>query len=140
MAFDNVKVGADNRDEVYATLNIELKNRPDIPATLKAKVDTGAQGNVLPLRPYKRMYPSNIAADGLPKRGRLENNDTVLTAYNGQPIPQYGTLRLRCSHAANKCEAMFFVADTPGPAIIGLPSCRDLSLVVLNCEIRKRHR
>ena len=67
MAFDNVKVGADNRDEVYATLNIELKNRPDIPATLKAKVDTGAQGNVLPLRTYKRMYPSDIAADGLPK-------------------------------------------------------------------------
>ena len=137
MAFDTVKVGADNRDEVYATLNIELKNRPDIPATLKAKVDTGAQGNVLPLRTYKRMYPSDIAADGLPKRGRLENNDTVLTAYNGQPIPQYGTLRLRCSHAANKCEAMFFVADTPGPAIIGLPSCRELSLVVLNCEITK---
>ena len=30
---------------------------------------------------------------------------------------------------------MFFVADTPGPAIIGLPSCLELSLVVLNCEI-----
>ena len=135
MTFDSVKVGADNRDELYTTLNIELKNRPDIPATLKANVDTGAQGNVLPLRTYKRMYPSDIAADGLPKRGTLENNDTVLTAYNGQTIPQYGTLRLRCSHAANNCEAMFFVADTPGPAIIGLPSCRELSLVVLNCEI-----
>ena len=135
MAFDNVKVGADTRDEVYATLNIELKDRPNIPATLKAKVDTGAQGNVLPLRTYKRMYPSDIAVDGLPKRGKLENTDTVLTAYNGQPIPQYGTLRLRCSHAANKCDAIFFVADTPDPAIIGLPSCRDLNLVVLNCEI-----
>ena len=135
MAFDNVKVGADTRDEVYATLNIELKDRPNIPATLKAKVDTGAQGNVLPLRTYNRMYPSYIAADGLPKRGTLENTDTVLTAYNGQPIPQYSTLRLRCSHAANKCDAIFFVADTPGPAIIGLPSCRDLNLVVLNCEI-----
>ena len=40
MAFDNVKVCADNR-------YIELKDRPDIPATLKAKVDTGAQCNVL---------------------------------------------------------------------------------------------
>ncbi len=118
IAFDNVKVGAENQDEVYATLNIELKNRPDIHATLKAKVDTGAQGNALPLRTYKRMYHSDIAADGLPKRGRSENNDTVLTAYNGQPIPQYGTLCQRCSHAANKCEAMYFVADTPGPTII----------------------
>ena len=27
------------------------------------------------------------------------------------------------------------MADTPGPAIIRLPSCRDLNLVVLNCEI-----
>ena len=32
---------------------------------------------------------------------------------------------------------MFFVADTPGPAIIGFPSCRELSLVMLNCEITK---
>ena len=71
----------------------------------------------------------------MPKRGRLENNDTVLTAYNGQPIHQYGTLRLRCSHAANKCEAMFFVADMPGPATIGLPSRRGVSLEVLNSEI-----
>ena len=93
MAFDNVNVGADNRDEVYATLNIELKDRPAIPATLKAEVDRGAQCNALPLRTYKRMCPSDIAADA--KRGKLENIDTVLTAYNGLPILQYGTLRLR---------------------------------------------
>ena len=81
------------------------------------------------------MYPSDITADGLPKRGKLENIDTVLTAYNGLPLPQYGTLRLIYSHAANKCDAMFFVADTPGPAIIGRPSCRDLNLVVPTCDI-----
>ena len=94
MVFYNVKVGADKRDEVYATLNIELKHRPDTPATLKVKVDTSAQANVLPPRTYKRMYPSDIAADGLPKRGRLDYTATVLIAYNGLPIRQYGTLRL----------------------------------------------
>ena len=87
MAFDNVKVGADTRDEVYATLNIELKDRPNIPATLKAKVDTGAQGNVLPLRTYKRMYPSYIAADGLPKRGTLENTDMSSPPTTGSQYP-----------------------------------------------------
>ena len=135
MAFDNVKVRADSQDEVYATLHIKLKDQPEVPATLKVKVDTGAQGNILPLRTYKRMYPADIGTDGLPMRGSLERTDTVLTSYNGQPIPQDGTMRLRCSHDANRCEAMFFVADTPGPAILGLPSCHELNLVVLNCEI-----
>ena len=50
MAFDNVKVRADSRDEVYTTLHIKLKDRPEVPATLKVKVDTDSQGNVLPLR------------------------------------------------------------------------------------------
>ena len=73
-------------------------------------------------------------------RGSMDRTDTVLTAYNGKPIPQYGTMRLRCSHDANRCEAMFFVADIPRPAIRGLPSCHELNLVVLNCEISETTR
>ena len=73
-------------------------------------------------------------------RGSMDRTDTVLTTYNGKPIPQYGTMRLRCSHDANRCEAMFFVADIPRPAIRGLPSCHELNLVVLNCEISETTR
>ena len=42
MTFDNVKVRADSRDEVYPTLNIKMKDQPEVLATLKVKFDTGA--------------------------------------------------------------------------------------------------
>ena len=135
LAFNTVNINAVERDEVYATLRITLKDRPDIPATLRVKVDTGAQGNVMPLRTFQCMYPSNIDTEGIPVRGSLEHRDTILTAYNGQLIRQYGTTRLKCVHETTTHEAEFFVADTPGPVILGLPSCRKLNLVTLNCAV-----
>ena len=122
LAFNTVNINAVERDEVYTTLRITLKDRPDTPATLRVKVDTGAQGNVMPLRTFQRMYPSNIDTEGIPVRGSLEHRDTILTAYNGQLIRQYGTTRLKCVHETTTHEAEFFVADTPGPVILGLPS------------------
>ena len=50
LACNTVNINAVERDEVYANLRITLKDRPDTPATLRVKVDTGAQGNVMPLR------------------------------------------------------------------------------------------
>ena len=135
LASNTVNINAVERDEVYATLRITLKDRPDTPATLRVKVDTDAQGNVMPLRTFQRMYPSNIDTEGIPVRGSLEHRDTFLTAYNGQLIRQYGTTRLKCVHETTTHEAEFFVADTPGPVILGLPSCRKLNLVTMNCAV-----
>ena len=49
------KNSGDNRDELYASLDIQYKR----PASLRVKVDTGAQGNILPLRIFRRMFPKN---------------------------------------------------------------------------------
>ena len=87
----------------------------------------------MPLRTFQRMYPSNIDTEGIPVRGSLEHRDTILTTYNGQLIRQYGTTRLKCVHETTTHEAEFFVADTP--VILGLPSCRKLNLVTLNCAV-----
>ena len=76
-AFNTVNINAVERGEVYAHLRITLKDRPDTPATLRVKVDTGAQGNVMPLRKFQRMYPSNIDTEGIPVRGSLEHPDTT---------------------------------------------------------------
>ena len=38
-------------------------------------------------------------------------------------------------HETTTHEEEFFVADTPGPVILGLPSCRKLNLVTLNCAV-----
>ena len=57
----------DNRDEVFAKLDIKLSNKDRRQtADLKVKVDTGAQGNILPLRIFRRMFPEKLTAEGTP--------------------------------------------------------------------------
>ena len=64
---------------------------------------------MLPLQTCLRMYPTDLDTDGYQMPGRLENQNTVLTAYNGQQIRQYGTMNLQCSYGARKSNAKFFV-------------------------------
>ena len=40
---------------------------PNQLATLKCKVDTGAGGNVMPLRAFAKLFPRRINADGSPR-------------------------------------------------------------------------
>ena len=53
-----------NRDEVIVDLNVQLPQRQNSTTVLKAKLDTGAQGNILPLRLYREMFPDNIGPGG----------------------------------------------------------------------------
>ena len=39
------------------------------------------------------------------------------------------TFSFKCVHETTSCDTAFFVADTPGPVILGLPACRKLKLV-----------
>ena len=56
------KDSGDNRDELYASLEIKYK----CPASLKVKVETGAQGNILPLRMFRRMFPKKTGPRRIP--------------------------------------------------------------------------
>lgn len=132
--FETISVDQIRRNEAYAVVRIDLGKRP---ATLKGKVDTGAQGNILPLRIYQKMYPDRVDSDGKPLTGQLKQKLTTITGYNGNVIPQLGTHVLRCSHRERQTEADFFVVETQGPAILGLKLCLDLGLVVMNCSVRE---
>ena len=54
LAFEPICVGNINqeikahKDEVFATVNVDIAGRGKEETTLKAKIDTGAQGNVYP--------------------------------------------------------------------------------------------
>ena len=64
---------------------------------IRSKVDTGADGNTLPLRMYRKMFPSHLTPDGDPDRANVHHTGTKLTAYNGTPIKHYGAINLPCS-------------------------------------------
>ena len=40
----------------------------------------------------------------------------------------------------NRLHTQWYVADTPGPAILGLPSCTKLNIVELNCAVELQRR
>ena len=75
----------------------------------------------------------------------LETSTTRLPVYNGTQIPQYGVLKcpliwkpdngvkLRC------IQTKWYVADIPGPAILGLPTSERLKVITLNCAVRITH-
>ena len=112
-------------------------------ALVRVKVNTGAGGNVMPLSIYEQLYPRKINYKGEPIG--LETSTTHLTAYNRTPILQYGTLRCLLTwrpgngEKPRRIQSKWYVTDTPGSAIQGLPSCKRLKVITLNCVVRITH-
>ncbi|KAI0213383.1 hypothetical protein LSAT2_001588 [Lamellibrachia satsuma] len=92
----NITVGAFEKVSAHASVELQLPNK-QVYDTLKLKLDSGAEGNFLPLRTYKRMFPRNLNASGYPKSTQLtQSPEVTLTAYNGGEIKQHGAISLRC--------------------------------------------
>ena len=74
------------RQSIMAKLNAKP---PDVKkrVTLTVKADTGANGNVLPSRCLKQMYPDeNIRV------AKLKKSNAILTAVNGTKLVHSGTV------------------------------------------------
>ena len=122
---------------MFATLNIKLDSKPRN-HTLKLKLDTGAQGNTLPLRIYCRMHQKFLTAEGYPRPGGIvKHQNTILTAYNGTRIEQFGVVKIPCQYSHGRWyDTKDFLVDSEGPGILGLPSLRQLNLVTLHCAVK----
>ena len=114
-------------NEAYTTIKLPASASRKGTASFCIKVDTRAGGNMLPLCVFQCHYPDQISPAGLPTG--LDQVSTRLTAYNGSNIPLYGALRgpitWQPDHPGSqphRVNSYWYVADTPGPAILGLPS------------------
>ena len=117
----------DMRDEAFATLEItqpEKKRK----INLQCKVDMGEQSNVLPVRLLRIIAPEKFDDEGNPKSEALLKNKAVLSAYGGSIIKQLGTIDIPCKYKEKKINCIFYVTDTPGPAILGLKAFTALKL------------
>ena len=88
------------------------------------------------MRLYREMFPQQIDRDGKVKPNALLPSNVVLTAYGGSRINHHGVVTIPCSYGGEKSTASFYVTDTPGPAILGLPTSTDLELLKFNCTIQ----
>ena len=113
-----------NRQSVIAKLDIRppgVKQR----ATLKVKADTGANGNILPLRCFKQLYPNENAQQSV-----IQHSSATLTAVNGSTLNHKGTLKMPIRFDGSPWVTyLFYVCDTEGPAILSCDASEKLGIV-----------
>ena len=128
-------------NEAYTTVCQPVSASNKGGALLGVKVDNGASINFLPLHLFRNLYPNYSDKKG--HQTGLNVSNIRLTAYSDIQIPLFGSLHgpiiwqpgspIEKSHQINSC---WFVADTPGPAILGLPSYERLEVVKMNCTVK----
>ena len=115
-----------NRKEAYTNIDVicpHLRGKHK----LKLKVDTGAEGNTLPVRTVRQMYPNDEW------KNIIEPSRATLKAYNQTRIPCLGAITLTCKYVDSKwAKQFFYIVDVPGPAIVGLPTCDSLNIVTIH--------
>ena len=130
-------------NEAYTTIQLPASASRKGTASLCVKVNIRAGGNVLPLHVFRCLYPDQISPAGLPTG--LDHVSTRLTTYNRSHIPLYGALhgpitwQPDCPGSQpHRVKSYWYVADTHGPAILGLPSSEKLAVMKMNCAITVR--
>lgn len=123
-----VGINAVNNSSDEAFIMLQVKH-PKAQGQLKIKIDTGSGGNTLPLRTYQQMFGNTPLSNVL-----QVDPDVRLTSYSGDPIPCLGSLTLEIRKESQQIATptKFYIVDVSGPAILGLPSCRQLNIVNLN--------
>lgn len=117
ITYDEILIG-EMRNEAFAKIQVDIPHRKGR-HMLSVKVDTGAQGNTLPLRIMKKMMPDAIGHDGLPIPARIDAKKPRLTAYNGTEIPCLGSIQLRCKRGDGWIQSRFYIVDVDSAAISG---------------------
>ena len=116
---------------------MHIKGRSDT-ADLNVKVNTDAQGNTAAENLHTDV-PGEVNSGRLPSHDSVAHrSNTTFSTYNDLRIPQYGSITLPCHYSCSEwvC-AEFFISDTNGPAILGLPDLCQLRFVMLHCAIDK---
>ena len=123
--------------EVYTVIKLPASASSKGTASVHVKIDTRSKGNILPLHLFQQLHPKQTSPDG------LDPIQTKLTTQNGSPIPLYRMLPGPIlwqpdTSGAQPCmiHSYWYIADTPGPTVLGLPACERLAVVQVNCAVR----
>ena len=105
-----------------ATVILKINNK-----MVKAKIDTGAEVNVMP----KRVF------DQLTERRKLNSTSVKLHGYGGYNIPILGTTEMQCEYNQKKISTTFYVVETSSKTVMSLKTCQDLKTIKLLSEVQK---
>ena len=94
------------------------------------KIDTGADGNLMPITMFVRLFPK-MSLETLQKT--LESGVTLFT-YNNTPIKQFGTCSVRISFKGKQIICKFYVIEL-NTEVIGIHDSETLGLVNINFDV-----
>ena len=127
--FHSLHINSVSENDTQALLQLQVDSG-QVTAPLVCKIDTGAEGNVIPVDIYKCLCPqSSYSPQGAPIG--LTPSNTII-AFRDHTIPHYGICELSLSHHGHTKLYAFHVVNTVGSTILGLPTCCDMKLVTLN--------
>ena len=128
-------------NEAYMVIKLPTSASSKGTTSVHVKIDTRSGGNILPLHLFQQLHPKQTSPDGLPIS--LDPVQTKLTTYNGSPILLYRILHgpilwHPSTPGAQPCmiHSYWYIADMPGPALLGLPACEKLAVVQVNCSVK----
>lgn len=108
-----VSVLSVGKEEAWYT-NLQMEGK-----TVKFKLDTGAQCNVLPLAEFKT----------LPGQPNLKNTNTVLMSFGKYKIKPVGTTQVSCKSKGKQFSLEFVVTEVDSQPLLSLQTCVDLGLI-----------
>ena len=124
-------VGTSTLTQALTTLQLESS---ETVKSVTCKLDTGAEGNVMPVAKYKDMFPNN-RLDSSGKPTGLQASGTTITGYGGNVLKQYGLCNMKVKSNGKTADCTFYVVEADGHVILGLPTCLTLDLVSVNCNL-----
>ena len=125
---------SDSRNKLYVKVPVSTKQAR---TSVSFKIDTGAEGNLLPVADYVRLFPKcKLDEFGMPVSLK-HNNHVKLIAFNGTEIKQHGTCSVTLLYKGKCMKSDFFVV-THGPAILGLPMTEKLGIISINVDTVKQ--
>ena len=89
------------------------------------------------MRTIRRMYPELLDESGVPSKRHWRHLPTILTTYNPAAMTHHSTIVIPCAYGKRQRDTEFYIVETPGPVILGLPTSRDLNIDSLNCAVAK---
>ena len=90
------------------------------PVTKTFKVDTGVDGNLMPIKCFQN-YSQKVSLKAL---GKTVEKGVALFAYNNVPIRQFCTCSIRLSFKGNSGICRFFVVEHE-TAIVGITDSKN---------------
>ena len=96
------------------------------------KVDTGANGNLMPISMFTKLFPK-VSLHAL---GRMVEKGITLYAYNNTPIQQYRTCSVKLTFKGRSTIYKFFMVELE-TAIVGIGDAEKLRLVKVNFDMVK---